>query len=387
MMSQDPGFQVSNGQDELLILSSSTGRDFMQLFVETLSDCFEADLATIGELIVQEQERINVLAGTFDGKPLDGFEYEACVTPCLDVIKSSKPQFFLSDVQTTYPKDQMFIDEGFQSYLGFPLLNQFGEAVGLIQTAWRREIDQEEADNVSETIEIFIDRLSTEMATIHTMNVMSVLAEGHQDSDRRSMLRLLSGQLQKTLKLRVAFIAESLKEDTEHFRILTYSRDGQNLHDVEDQLYAYAETPCGQLMEQEQFLIALDLEKSYPKLDYLASQGLTACFGINIRDHNGQLLGHLILQNDREIKQDFLKADFFKILSNRIGSELRQYSSDSEKDLLGGSEPQAIIKEIGQKLAGLQSLARDISSKENIHSLSTHIQEAQVLLAMLQNKT
>ena len=47
-----------NGSDELLILSSSTGHSFMQFFTETLADCFEIDIVTIGELIVMEDEQV-----------------------------------------------------------------------------------------------------------------------------------------------------------------------------------------------------------------------------------------------------------------------------------------------------------------------------------------
>lgn len=177
MTPADQGWQAEGNSDELLLLSSSTGREFMQRFVETLADCFEADLVTLGELKVQKIQRIAVLNGCFDGQPIAEIESDGWLAPCKDVIAASDCKTFLGAVQDTYPKDAFFIKEGIQSYIGFPLMNAKGNAIGLVQAAWRREIDQEEADHLIETIELFMKRLSAELITLQAVRILSALAD------------------------------------------------------------------------------------------------------------------------------------------------------------------------------------------------------------------
>ncbi|MEP1495349.1 GAF domain-containing protein, partial [Pseudophaeobacter sp.] len=229
--------------DELLVLSSSTGRDFIQFFAETLADCFEIDLVTIGELLVMENERISVLAGSMDGKPLEDFDYQACLTPCIAVIQTAQPIILLSDVQKSYTEDNLLREQGIRSYIGIPLKNSEGELIGVVQASWRREIDPEEAEHVLETIDMFVARLSAELVTLHAMRILAALAEGPSLIGNLDTLRLLTEQMQTALKVRVAFIAETLPEDDHSFRLLTYCQDGKLIPDVENEIVPYAGTP------------------------------------------------------------------------------------------------------------------------------------------------
>lgn len=387
---QDQGLHKNNGADELLVLSSTTGLNFLQLFVETLADCFEADLVTVGELILESEERIRVLAGTFDGEPLINFDYEACVTPCIEVIKSAQVRAYLSCTQEAYPNDEMFREEGIQSYVGAPLVSPTGTAIGLVQAAWRREIDQEEADNIAETMGLFLDRLSTELVTIHTMGIMSALAQGAQNTDKRDTLRMLCGQLQTALKMRVAFIAECIDEDSDHFRVLAFNRDGQTVKAAEDQVLAYRDTPCHHLMDESVFLIPKGLADAFPNQEQFQSDGLTSYLGVNLKDDDGRLIGHFALQNDREIRESILETDLFKILNSRVVAELLQFRLQKDTPPLQtgiGSQPLSVIHEIGNRLATVQkqigtgeALPSEPISADKLQSLAQTLEEAQDLL-------
>lgn len=364
LTSQENEWNGQSGSNELLILSSSTGHRFMQFFAETLADCFEIDIVTVGELMVMEDERISVLAGSMDGKPVNEFDYQACVTPCIEVIQTAQPKVLLKDVRNTYTKDNLFSDQNILSYIGFPLTNQEGDPIGLVQASWRREIDQEEADHVLETIGLFVARLSAELVTLHAMRILSALVEGSDLIDNLDALRLLTEQMQTALKVRVAFVGECIPGDDSCFRLLAYCQDGKLLPQAEGKIIPYKGTPCIHLKDDDVFFVRTELQEAFPEQKQNKKQGLVSYLGQNIRDETGQVIGHFALQHDRELMDRTLKADLFKLFSARLNLELRKYRAEQQfiagNTLPAGTQaepsplPDTAAKEITQKLALMQ---------------------------------
>lgn len=324
-------WQNPESSDELMVLATSTGQEFMQVFTETLADCFEIDLVTVGELMAAEKERINVLASCFDGKQLGDFNYDATITPCFDVIKSQTRQSYLCRVQEAYPEDTFFIEEKIQSYIGFPLRNHDGQTIGLIQAAWRRDVDQEEADNVIETIELFVDRLGAELTTVQAMQMLSALVQQPSHSGNLDALRLLCEQMQTLLKVRVAFIAECLPDNDNCFRVLTCSQDGSLLKSAEGKIVAYEGTPCAHLKDKDVFLVPTVLQEQFPKQDQIKEHNLVSYLGLNIRNESGCVIGHFALQHDQELMPETLDSDMFQVFSARVNLELRKYQSEQKR--------------------------------------------------------
>ncbi|QBR37538.1 hypothetical protein ETW23_16845 [Leisingera sp. NJS201] len=194
-----------------------------------------------------ETERIKVLASWFDGLQLGDFEYEACVTPCHDVVLSGDPHVFPCGVQELYPDDEMFIEEGIQSYVGVALKNADGEAIGLVQASWRYEIDDALAQHIAAVMQQFAPRLGAETAGLQTLATLSVLAEGPSGTSAREAFRQLAGQLQGALKVRSAFIAECLGDKPGCFRVLACCFEGQQMEEVEDTVVPFDGTPCAYL--------------------------------------------------------------------------------------------------------------------------------------------
>lgn len=328
MDTRDQDWHSQSSSDELMILATSTGQNFMQAFTETLADCFETDLVTVGELMVLADEQISVLASCFDGKPMGDFVYDAKDTPCFDVIKAGKRQAFLCRVQELFPQDSFFIDENIQSYIGFPLQNHAGESIGLIQAAWRREIDREEADHVIETIALFVDRLSAELVTAHAMRILSALVEGPALTGNLDALRLICEQMQSALKIRAAFIAECIPDNDSCFRVLTCCQDGELLQTVEGKIIPYKGTPCGNLKDRDVFHLPNQLQEAFPDQVQNKELNLISYLGLNIRDENNQVIGHFALQHDRELLPKTLESDLFKLFAARVSLELRKYQSE-----------------------------------------------------------
>lgn len=393
MTTQEHDTLGQGGADELLILATSTGRSFMQFFVETLADCFGADIVSIGELMVMEDDRFNVLAGYMNGAAITDFSYQSCVTPCCNVVNTSQPQVILSGAQAAYPDDEIFIEQQIQSYVAMPLESPEGEAVGVIQASWRRELDQEEADNVIEIMSMFVSRLSAELVTLHAMRILSALAEGPDRTDNLGTLSLLCEQMQTALKVRAAFIAERISDDESHFRVLAFCQDGKPLTESEGQKIAYHIGPCAQLKEQDIVLAHGQMPQMFPNQSHGpgtgAADNLVSYLGMNIRNEAGQVIGHLALQHDRDLMAKSLESDLFKLLSSRVTSELRKYQTEQQAAQIPQAAldmPKQVMNGIHQKLdlmhgrlADLVAQQTDVPDSE-LQILQAELTEVQKLL-------
>lgn len=320
----------SSGLD-LDALARLSGLDFCQALVDQLAKAFGADLVTVGELKVMETERIRVLASWFDGLQLGDFEYESCVAPCHDVVLSGDPQMFPCRVQELYPDDEMFIEEGIQSYIGVALKNADGEAIGLVQAAWRRDIEEGLGQQVVAAMERFAARLGAEIAGLQRLATLAVLAEGPEGISPRDAFRQLAGQLQEALKVRAAFIAECVEGRPECFRVLACCCEGQQLAGVEDAVVPYDGTPCAFLKGQEKFLVPEGLQEAFPGQAHFRTRNLHSYLGIPLTDADGTVIGHFALQHDREIRQRKLETGLTALFAARIGLELRRRKAEKRR--------------------------------------------------------
>ncbi len=102
---------------------------FLRTCAVTLASTYHARYVIIGVLKQPQREVVRTLVLCRDGEIIDNFEYEICGTPCHDALNLN---LFLvpTDVQRRYPKDQVLIDLGIDSYFGAPLrsaaLGKFG---------------------------------------------------------------------------------------------------------------------------------------------------------------------------------------------------------------------------------------------------------------------
>ncbi|EBA15347.1 hypothetical protein RSK20926_00305 [Roseobacter sp. SK209-2-6] len=388
--------QYEHGQgasDELMVLSCSTGLEFLQRFVEILADCFEADLVTIGELKVMERECIRVLASSFDSKSLGEMEYEAGGTPCQDVVKSARQQTFLRGIQKDYPLDEMFVQENIQSYIGFPLTNKEGAAIGLIQAAWRREIDQEEADHLTETVGLFLLRLSAELETLHAMRILSALALGHNQQGSNDPIALLCEQMQAALKVRWVIVSETYDKDPSCYRLLSKCQDGIIEQGAMGELRPYEGSPCNLLKNSDQVFIPDGLPERFPDHPGIRSQKLVSYLGQNIRAEDGTLLGHFAILHDGALQPRTSEADLFKLFAARVASELRQMRKKSAQS--HGFDQRGLTQadKLAERLAHMDARISELNAEQDfdgvtrnaLEHLSNDITASETLLKGIKN--
>ncbi|MEW5789382.1 MAG: EAL domain-containing protein [Pseudomonadota bacterium] len=82
-------------------------------------------------LLSRGRHRVTTLAAWLDGQPVPNWSYDLANTPCERVLEHTRP-CIESGVRALYPLDEDLARLGAESYVGEPLVDHVGQAVGLI---------------------------------------------------------------------------------------------------------------------------------------------------------------------------------------------------------------------------------------------------------------
>lgn len=167
-------------------VSGATGEAFFRLLVAHLAKALWGDVAFVGELI-PGSGRVRTVAVFSDGREATNFEYDLAGSPCEHVVGRSLCVYPMG-VQQQFPLDAALARMGVEGYVGAPLFDSEGQALGLISVLFRRPIDQPEL--ARHALEVFAARAATEMERTRTVEELIASRESlealsaHQESVR-----------------------------------------------------------------------------------------------------------------------------------------------------------------------------------------------------------
>jgi diguanylate cyclase (GGDEF)-like protein/PAS domain S-box-containing protein len=142
----------------------TTGGDFFNHVAKELCRWFDADGATIGELI--GDNRIKALATIVNNKTIDDFEYSLAGTPC-DVVIRDGTQLYPQGVQDLFPSDESLVLLKVQGYAGTPIRDLSGKVTGIIRVTSRKPLFMEH--EWTELMDIIAARISAEIERMRAM--------------------------------------------------------------------------------------------------------------------------------------------------------------------------------------------------------------------------
>jgi GAF domain-containing protein len=313
---------LNPSSSDLELLSASTGKVFLQTFVDLLQEVVQPDLISISVLRVAGKESFQVQTGWIDGESLEDYEYDACYTPCLEVIRTGGLVMVHEDVQAAFPKDEFLRNKGLQSYLGVPVSNPHGEVIGLIQLGWRHRTTPEECAQVLDTISDFAGRIASELENLRMMRILKALARGPDSGAEEGVFHLITEQIQQLLSAKAGFVAECSQKDQRYFDILAYVEDGQWLHEMEGKSLTYEGRPCEHLQTREEFRIDSGLAEAYAHHPRYREAGFNAYLGIRVSGTDGSTLGHIVIFHGEALITHQLETELLAILRDRLGFEI-----------------------------------------------------------------
>jgi PAS domain S-box-containing protein len=141
-------------------VSAEIGEAFFQSLVMYLSKALDVEYALIGELTAPGKDHLRIIAGFGNGQMMENFDYPLINTPCQAVI-SGEMRVYPNHVQRYFPKDAYLKKIGAESYLGTPLIDSKGQALGIISIFSVRPLTN--TNLLEETLKIFSTRASSEL--------------------------------------------------------------------------------------------------------------------------------------------------------------------------------------------------------------------------------
>jgi diguanylate cyclase (GGDEF)-like protein/PAS domain S-box-containing protein len=147
-------------QDIARGVGSEVGESFFRSLVGHLAQALEADLAFVGELDAERRDRVRTIAANAAGRTAPDFEYLLEGSPCETII-GREVCAYPKGVASLFPRDRALAEKGIEAYVGAPLADSHGRALGLIAVLFRRPLgDTALAQNL---LRIFAARASAEM--------------------------------------------------------------------------------------------------------------------------------------------------------------------------------------------------------------------------------
>lgn len=317
---------------DLDTLARVSGMEFCQALAAQLAAVLAADLVTVGMLHSPQGGPVRVLAGCFDGLPLEEFDYDSSGTPCLEVVRSGNSQVIRRQVPALYPEAGMFREEGIQAYAGAALTNAEGEVTGVLQAAWRREIGTGLAQQAAAVMERFAPRLGAEIAGLQRFSALAALAGDAEGRGPRAAFGQLAQQLQGGLRVRAAFIAETLEDRPECFRVLGCCVDGQEQAGAAERILPFEGLPCARLQGREHFLVPQGLQAAFPAQAAFPGGRQEAYLGVPLRDADGTVIGHFALLHDRALSPRKLETGLIALFAARIARVLRRRRAERRQE-------------------------------------------------------
>lgn len=112
-------------------VSAATGEAFFASLTEHLARALNADYAFVGELTGEDRGSVKTIAVYGRGSILENFSYRLEDTPCAGVLTGT-PCYHPSGVQHKFPNDSLLAEMGIDCYMGAPLADSEGRAMGLM---------------------------------------------------------------------------------------------------------------------------------------------------------------------------------------------------------------------------------------------------------------
>jgi PAS domain S-box-containing protein len=111
--------------------SATVGKAFFQPLVRCLAETLGMDYAFVGEVADTNARRVLTCARYSKGGFLENVEYDLADTPCANVV-GKRLCCYPSGVQARFPRDRILGDIGAEGYIGTPLFDSTGRALGLL---------------------------------------------------------------------------------------------------------------------------------------------------------------------------------------------------------------------------------------------------------------
>lgn len=216
-------------------VSAATGESYLRGVSEHLARVLGAEYAFVGELVAERPGWTRTIAAYAHGRVVENFEYDLKDTPCANVV-GQRLCLHRSGVREMFPRDHLLVDMGVESYIGAPLFNGAGQAIGLMVVMFGRPMPNPEL--ASSALQIFaartaaeLERRSAEEAVRHLTRDLEQRV-GERTNELQRAVNLMAGR-----EVRMGELKTRIREMEDELRSggLSGAGAGQTTGDVFDE--------------------------------------------------------------------------------------------------------------------------------------------------------
>ncbi len=171
-------------------VSAKIGPEFFRSLAAYLSRALGADYVLIGKLEGEPTDSVRTLAVCASGQLVDNLTYALPGTPCENVVTSSLCTY-PSGVGGRFPRDTLLAEMQADSYVGTPLHDSAGRALGLMAVLNKTRL--EDVDLVESTLKIFAARAAAELERMHVEAEQQRLQLQLQHTQKLESIGVLAG--------------------------------------------------------------------------------------------------------------------------------------------------------------------------------------------------
>ncbi|MBM9547738.1 GHKL domain-containing protein [Leptospira sp. 201903074] len=145
--------------DIIEAVSNTFGNEFLDRLTLKLASTIQADYTFIA-IFDKEKYESKTISLVANGVIAENMAYSLKDTPCAQVFDNSVC-YYPTEVQKSFPLDQLLIEMNIEGYIGSPLLNSKKEVIGLIVGLFETEIHNK--DQILTLFQIFSGRIAAEL--------------------------------------------------------------------------------------------------------------------------------------------------------------------------------------------------------------------------------
>jgi signal transduction histidine kinase len=296
--------------------------------VEQLQSMSGAAFAFVGELCGEDWERVRTVEQRTPTGRGKSCEYDLLDTPCANVVGQTAC-IYPSQICALFPKDEMLVQMGVDSYAGIPLFDPGGRPLGLVCLLDRQPWSNERMRETLALMFAFRPRIEALLVNRRARRDMQMLSERLEDDG--DPLGCLVRTFAHAMNVRCAFVAHGVgatHATGARMRTVATAVDGALREPLEYQL---AGTRLAEIDRAGEILIRTDLDEAWPEASSIAT--FSACAGLVLRlsGPDGRTIGQLGLLHDRPLNRYIGEQPVVRAFRQQIAFELHRHAIEAER--------------------------------------------------------
>src|SRR5918992_1083601 len=175
-------------------------------------------------------------------------------------------------------------------------------------------------------------RMNLPIASEHELSAEDTLRavmEGTAAVTGQNFFRSLVRHLAQALQVRHTFIAECTDHNNDQVRTLAFWTDDRFADDI---VFPLQGTPCDRVIAGEICCYPKGLQSLFPEDKALRDLRAESYLGVPLQSSAGNVLGHLVVMDDKPVDDMHRHVSILKIFAARAGAELeRKHAEDALK--------------------------------------------------------